>query len=35
MPGENRGSPASHYDTFIEVQVWDDKPLQAYFPSTH
>lgn len=31
--GEGRGQAASRYDTFIEAQVWDDRPLRDYLPT--
>jgi len=33
MPGEESDHSASRYDTFIEVQIWDDEPLREYLPS--
>ncbi len=30
VPGEEGNPTASRYDTFIEVQVWDDRPLREY-----
>lgn len=32
-PGAERDRSASRYDTFIEVQIWDDKPLREYLPT--
>jgi hypothetical protein len=35
MPGAGHGRPASRYDTFIEAQIWDDRPLRDYLPTLH
>jgi hypothetical protein len=35
MPGAGPGQSAHRYDTFIEVQIWDDKPQRDYLPIPH
>jgi hypothetical protein len=35
MPGAVQGQPSSHYDTFIEAQIWDDRPLYDYLPTLY
>ncbi|MGH9855617.1 MAG: hypothetical protein ACREBD_37765 [Blastocatellia bacterium] len=33
LPGAGHGQTASRYDTFIEAQIWDDRPLRDYLPT--
>lgn len=34
LPGAGHGQAASRYDTFIEAQIWDDRPLRNYLPTS-
>ena len=33
LPGERSPSPLAHYECYIEMQAWDDRPILAFLAS--